>query len=171
MENRRGHIGCTLFWLHPPDSRHTIETAIERMLADKNSAKEFFSLPLIKSLTQADEAKPAYLSSSTFVDAVLAFVKAKAAQGSPPLDEATLNQIALDPEKLRDAVDALKDVNLKPILQTLLSGAKDMAESRQKIENWFDEGMDRATGWYKKRTNLFMAVWARMRMSDCGCNG
>jgi hypothetical protein len=138
----------------------TLETAIQRLLANENSATEFFDLPLIKSLTQKDEAKPAYLSSSTFVDAIVAFVKAKAAKGSPPLDEATLKQISLDPEKLRNAVDAMKDVNLKPILQTLLSGAKDMAESRQKIESWFNEGMDRATGWYKKRTNIFMAVWA-----------
>src|SRR5438046_6886661 len=56
----------------------TLETAIQRMLADKDLAKEFFSLPLIMSLTQKDEARPAYLSSSTFFDAILALVRDKA---------------------------------------------------------------------------------------------
>src|SRR5258707_15622183 len=70
------------------------------------------------------------------------------------------NQPALTVEKLREAVEQMNGGDLKGILQTLLIGAKDLPEGRQKIEDWFNEGMDRATGWYRKRTNIFMAFWA-----------
>ena len=53
----------------------TLETAIKRMLLDAGAARDFFNQPLIKSLTQKEEAKPSYLCAATFVDALLALVK------------------------------------------------------------------------------------------------
>src|SRR6266446_3570707 len=70
-----------------------LEHAIERMLASKEDAEAFFNQPLIKSLTQKDETKPAYLSSATFIDGLLALVRSKAKAGG--LDEAALTQMGL----------------------------------------------------------------------------
>src|SRR6266705_5025993 len=77
----------------------TLEDAIKRMLADDAMATDFFGLPLIKSLTQKDEGRPAYLSSGTFVNGILTLVKSEAKKAG--LDDAAIKQAGLDADQLR----------------------------------------------------------------------
>ena len=134
----------------------TLEAAIERLLAGADAKNDFFGLPLIKSLTNKSEAKPSYLSSATFVDALFTLVKAKAKAANQDLDS-----INTELESLRNLVrNNLKDVGFRPTLESLLAGAKDMDEARKKLEAWFNEGMDRATGWYKKHVQIWTAALA-----------
>ncbi len=43
----------------------------------------------------------------------------------------------------------------KQAIQTLVNQAGgDIAKTRQAFETWYDDGMDRASGWYKRRTQL-----------------
>ncbi len=156
----------------------TLEDAIKRMLIDTSTAGDFFKHPLIRGLCKNDSAKPSYISAATFVDTLLALVesKAKAAKptptGAPPGDAVpaaaaavgspVIANVASDLQKVRDAVAALPSTltDTQLVLQSLLSGCTNMDDARKKLEQWFNDGMDRASGWYKKKIHWFLALWA-----------
>src|ERR1019366_1229179 len=60
-------------------------------------------------------------------------------------------------EEVRQAIAKLPD---RPTQQALLSAVadtqKDVAEFQQKVENWFNDSMDRAAGWYKRRAQTIL---------------
>jgi hypothetical protein len=82
---------------------------------------------------------PAYLPARTFARAVIAFL-APDARETTTLDE------------LRRAVDRLGgDGVLQKSLRVLLANAGDSLEAfRQSVEQWYDDHMDRVSGWYKR---------------------
>lgn len=137
-----------------------LENGIERLLAGADLKQEFYDLPLVKCLA-AEDAKPSYISSDLFVDALLTLVKKKAKAADPNLDEVALDKAAKDLDQLLGIIrDKLKGVSVQPLLLSLLSGAKDIDEAHKKLEAWFDEGMERASGWYKKQVQVWTAALA-----------
>lgn len=75
--------------------------------------------------------------------------------------------IADDPEKdalsqIREALERLEHTELKRALRALLDECevKDLAEARAAIARWFDDGMDRVSGWYKQRSQRVVLVIA-----------
>jgi hypothetical protein len=64
---------------------------------------------------------------------------------------------------LQHAVDGLPDGHTKESLRTiiddvqrsLLAGEQEYDKLRQGLEHWFDDAMDRFSGWYKRNTGLF----------------
>lgn len=36
----------------------------------------------------------------------------------------------------------------------------DLKKARENVERWYDDAMDRVSGWYKKKTQVFILVWA-----------
>ena len=154
-----------------------LEKAIERLLACPNSKQDFYNLPLIKCLAGSDDAKPSYISNGIFVDALLTLLRTQAAVAPPPADYAKLSgegrkQFDAEAKATNEAAardlsallkllqNRLPDLPVQPILLSLLSSAKDMEEARKKLEAWFDEGMNRATGWYKKHVQIWTACLA-----------
>jgi len=137
-----------------------LEIGVERLLACADTKDRFFDLPLIKALTEKDSTRPSYISSATFVDGLVTLVRTKAKEADPAIAPVVLDQAGRDLDSLRLLLDRLTDTKVTPILQSLLSGAKNMEEARKRLEAWFDEGMDRATGWYKKRAQVCTAVLA-----------
>jgi hypothetical protein len=139
----------------------TLAKGIARLLGKEN-AKQFFGLSIVKSLAGLDEHKaadkskspknPSYLSSHAFVDGLFELLARKSG--------GDLTAIAGSVEKLLAAVPketvpipsiSPEDSNLEKILRNLIGGAKDVSAARTNIEIWFNEGMERATGWYKRR--------------------
>jgi hypothetical protein len=54
-------------------------------------------------------------------------------------------------------VKALPDSKGKEAILALVSQAGgDITKTRQAFENWFNDGMDRAAGWYKRKTQLVL---------------
>ncbi|MDQ1424177.1 MAG: hypothetical protein QOD72_1675 [Acidimicrobiaceae bacterium] len=83
---------------------------------------------------------PSYLASSTFADALQQLFGARGAGSS--LD---LGKIG-DPE-LREVLGELAD-----------KVGNDAPRFRAEVEGWFDHTMERATGWYKRRTQAILLV-------------
>jgi hypothetical protein len=49
------------------------------------------------------------------------------------------------------------DAPLKPVLLSILNKSENDAQKlRTLLENWFDRSMDRVSGWYKQRTQIFL---------------
>jgi hypothetical protein len=98
---------------------------------------------------------PSYISASTFVDTTLDLLKATA----PP-----------DPKSDKPAKDELKDLydrlveakkhypQVGTILGLFATGAKDVDDFKKKVEGWFNEGMERVSGWYKRYTKLALFI-------------
>lgn len=66
------------------------------------------------------------------------------------------------------AVEGLDNSSLKTVLQTTLNTAKAEAkdwdealiQARSDFEQWFDDYMDRVSGWYKRRIQMFTLIFA-----------
>lgn len=58
---------------------------------------------------------------------------------------------------LRDAISNLGDTKVKQALMTLVDAAgNDVSKARENIEAWYNNSMERVSGWYKRRARLIM---------------
>ena len=111
----------------------------------------FYNHPLIKSLGRPGK-HPSYVPSKTFTLAFLDILaKGQATMGTA---EERLAQI-------KASIDNLPDSDVKKSLQALLINGSDSVEKvEQKIEGWFTDSMDRVSGWYKNRVQIWTVVIA-----------
>jgi hypothetical protein len=111
--------------------------------------QQFYKHPLITGMLRpGDRAHPSYLPSRTFAAAVIDVV-------TPQIHG------ALGFQDLENGVQNLPDGDVKKALFALLQNAhRDLESAQRNIENWFDDTMDRASGWYKRKTQLVTAVLA-----------
>jgi len=104
--------------------------------------KQFYSHPLVSSMMTPGNGYPSYLPSRTFATAVMD-IATVSKQG--PITFADLDQ----------GIKALPDGDVKKALLALIQNANnDLKTAQKNIEQWFDDTMERATGWYKRRTQL-----------------
>ena len=83
---------------------------------------------------------PAYIPASSFAEAVLDMVVPDAA------GQTTMTTVRVHVDALPDSMTALK-----PALQVLAKHAgNDIAVFRTSLERWYDDHMDRVSGWYKR---------------------
>ena len=91
---------------------------------------------------------PAYIPSPVFATALIDII-------SPP-----------DPTRARDlndvrvAIDKLPPGPVRQALMSLVADTqKDLSEFQDKVEGWFNDSMDRASGWYKHRAqNILLCI-------------
>lgn len=58
---------------------------------------------------------------------------------------------------LRDAVCNVTNIKVKSALLTIIDAAgDDVSKAREGIENWYNSGMDRVSGWYKRRVQTIV---------------
>jgi hypothetical protein len=111
----------------------------------------FYSHPLIKSLSRPGE-HPSYVPSKTFALTVIDILsKGQAATGTA---EQRLAQIKV-------SIDNLPNSDVKKSLQALLTNGSDSVDKVEaKLEGWFNDSMDRVSGWYKNRVQVWTVVIA-----------
>ncbi len=125
---------------------------IKNLLSDnrvKGLADLFYDHPLIKSLYRGSR-KPSYIPSRTFALAFLDGIAPAVAEGSTMLEE------------IKSAVTGLPaDSELKRVLLLFLQDADDDSNKfRTNVETWFDNAMTRASGWYKRKTQIITLILA-----------
>ena len=93
---------------------------------------------------------PSYVGAPTFARALIA-TGANGDGGSSPQDVVNgLRRIEID--------DGVSD-SIAAALQPLVDEAKgDIDKFRASVEDWFDDGMTRVSGWYKRRAQLVLLV-------------
>jgi hypothetical protein len=115
---------------------HTLELGIRNLLTDQTTRAAFYRHPLIQSLGRlrgdGQRERPSYIPARLFALVVLD-VLAPDRQGSTAQEPGVASE-------LRRALRAL-------------TGTTDgeVEASRQRVEVWFDDVMDRASGWYKRK--------------------
>jgi len=113
----------------------------------------FYNHPLIKSLARPGK-HPSYVPSKTFALTLLdIFAKGQAVAGT---GEQGLAQI-------KASIANLPDSDVKKSLQALLINGSDSVEKVEaKLEGWFNDSMDRVSGWYKNRVQVWTVVIASL---------
>ena len=123
---------------------------IQELLQDPSAdglVTRFYKHPLIAGLA-ANGGKPSYIPSRTFVLALLDLV-------SPTTEgtNRTLNDLKAGIEKL--------PASLQVTFRVLLDEAgHDIERFKTQLEIWFNNTMDRASGWYKRKTQAIQLVLA-----------
>lgn len=149
-------------------------------LKTKKVASWFYAHPLIKYLGEDNFfSKPAYISSSNFSKVMLDLLHG--IDGNDQMNvlniknsilSGTINTLSVSQkDKNNPAVQAIttqgaqssaiefinKDTAL--FLRSLWMEAEgDLEKFRAKLENWFDDTMERATGWYKRYTKYILFI-------------
>ena len=116
----------------------TLEQGINNMLTDPELVKQLYDNPFIKSLSQPaisrksrEPRKPSYIPANLFTLALMSTDVVQAYKNNPSAATSPI------PETLASFI---RMANIDP--------AKGLAS----IEKWYDDTMDRVSGWYKRRT-------------------
>jgi hypothetical protein len=126
-----------------------LEQGIARLLGDEGLKERLFGHPLIKTLSPPGR-KPSYLPANKFALALLDLV-APGATNSGKVNEAV-------GVELQHAIDALPH-DLRDSLTLLWRrAAGDLDEFRTQIEGWFNDAMERVSGWYRRRVRVLLLV-------------
>jgi hypothetical protein len=156
-----------------------LERAIFRMLEDENKfnsrfksifylflksgnggwrntpSGEFYNHPLIKFLGEDNSCnKPAYLNKQCFSKVMVDLLRGDDVK--PGDDPKVMIQKALDEEQTNWGNAKISDETLSFLRSIWVDAQGDVTKFRTSLENWFDETMDRASGWYKKHTQFVL---------------
>jgi len=120
-----------------------LKAGIGELLQDRNfanAAKEFCNHPLISCLSKGANGNPSYIAPRTFVITLLDLLR----EGQIIVDNTKSTELAAQIAKiqnpqLRRALGALFD-----------QVGQDSAKFEKALETWFNEAMDRVSGWYKR---------------------
>jgi hypothetical protein len=151
-----------------------LEHGIRELLHDTSAeglAKALYEHPLISSLYEGkytpapSHAKrgllpggrllPSYIPSRSFALAMMDL----AARG--PADASTSGPAAapLSVQAIRDNIASIQNPAVQRVLLTALDAAgDDLDRVRKNVEAWFDSGMDRVSGWYKRSTQIVLLL-------------
>ena len=158
-----------------------LEQGIRELLHDKGAvglAASFYNHPLIYSLYSGGYAPkdqkrrfwlayganlPSYIPSKNFA-AALMDLAARGRNTDVGNSDASTPLVSL--EAIRANVGNLQNPRVQRLLLTAIDAAQgDINKAQKNLETWFDTGMDRVSGWYKRSTQwilfligLFVAV-------------
>ncbi len=139
----------------------TLEKGMKNLLNDpagsKGIADDIYAHPLIKSLFRGEpdgkHRKPSYIPSDTFT---LALLDAKIDGAIGAIDATTAAVGAVDDKKVKAAIEALPK-DLGDTLNLLWRDARgDITKFRKSVEGWFDQGMERVSGWYRRLIQIIL---------------
>lgn len=122
--------------------------------------KTFFNYPTIKYLAQSSwQSKPAYLDPSGFSQTLIYMLRGDNYNGTNP--QMTFIQKSLFVEKrilIGSAFVDIDDETLAFLQKLFYDSANDIDKFKSLLEKWFNDTMDRTSGWYKKQTRVLLFI-------------
>lgn len=146
-----------------------LNKAIKRMLDDDKKANQqipksklsdlFYSHPLIKYLAPyssfVKNKKPSYITSETFSKVVIDLLRGQ--NPKPGSSDRQPIQTSLDnKEAAWDTTVSIEAETLSYLNSIWADSQGDVQKFKASLEQWFNEMMDRTTGWYKKYTQIIL---------------
>lgn len=122
----------------------------------KNSASyEYYKHPLILFLGESDcHGKPSYINNKTFSKVIVDLLRGKDVK--PGDDIVSMIQKSLDEKTTNWGNAKINEQTLIYLNSIWVDANGDVLKFRRHLESWFDETMDRASGWYKKHTQFIL---------------
>src|SRR5687767_5474804 len=150
----------------------------------KQALKKFYGHPLVQTLVRPKSGPdpatdpteltkwwrkppyPSYLPSRTFVAAVTDLARDTTewhAQAPSEEVEKALKRMNAASEKLEKTLASIPNTNLsEALLAVYRSAGSDASKFHHAAEQWYDDAMERVSGWYKRRVQLFLVVIASL---------
>ena len=130
-----------------------LEKGIRELLCDEQKSDALFAHPLVAQMTKGVNRKtPSYLAPRNFTLALLDTVAPPPA-GSKPGSRNIL-------EDVKDAVGGLPEELRRQLYPVIEEAGDDLQRFRASVETWFDDAMQRVSGWYKRRSQMIVYVIA-----------
>lgn len=122
----------------------------------KNSiSHEYYKHPLILFLGERDNnGKPAYINKQTFSKVIVDLLRGKDVK--PGDDIRSMIQKSLDEKTTNWGGAKISEQTLSYLKSIWADAQGDVPKFKESLEAWFDETMDRASGWYKKHTQIIL---------------
>ena len=144
-----------------------LERGIKSLLGSALMGR-FFQHNLIRSLGNESaklpfNRKPSYISASTFTETMLDFLRKTQPPGGASAQASPL-AVASDDVVLKDVRGRLESGTIadedapvvREALQIFAGAARNLDELKTKVDAWYEEAMDRVSGWYKRFTRLLL---------------
>lgn len=130
----------------------SLKDGIQKLLNDPDASalySDFVSHPLIKTAhNMAGRHGPSYLSSQAFSLALLD----KIAPGAPQQNDQLFDHV-------RKGIDRIPDGTAKGVLEAFAKEAQgDVEKLKRSVAAWFDDGMDRVAGVYKRKVQAILLM-------------
>lgn len=152
----------------------TLFKGIKSLLKDPEIIYSFYKHPLINALAKRPPLEEPQNLSPTETEKKLKGTMRKQPSSIPSrtfaltvLDLLAPTKDATGPQTLahiRNAVSQQTDPKyawIKGALLPLFDAAQDdLAKAQKNLEQWFDDAMERVSGWYKRRTQLYLLILA-----------
>jgi hypothetical protein len=127
----------------------TLETGLAGLLMSAEFKDLVYKQPLIQGLCSPGPGgpysrRPSYIPATTLA---LAILQTAQEQGL------TLDGTTISPSVPQNFAATEK------MLASLLRDCKDPAEQRIRLEHWFNESMERVSGWYKRKSHLWIWIF------------
>jgi len=124
-----------------------LSDAIANLVGSTGVRDQVYAHPIIRSLAKGSKDLPSYIPPQKFALALMDIVTGK-------------GKAANDPAALRQGVSSLEGKDhLQQALSTVLADSRaHLKTDQQKIQDWYEDAMDRVSGWYKRRTSVW--IWA-----------
>jgi membrane protein implicated in regulation of membrane protease activity len=143
----------------------TLKQGFEGLLGDVEIAKKIFNHPLVQSDVNSPEGKkdPSYVSSRNFSLALVSLLKSSgesSASGGSELAAVEAGVDAVDGE-IESGTDRSPLAKQLDALLEEVGAQGTLDDFRRSAEKWFDDAMDRVSGWYTrwaKVVNLVVAL-------------
>ena len=125
-----------------------LEKGIRTLIGDDYATK-LYKHPLVSTLA-TEKKLPSYMGSGTFASALVDLLAhGEEDQGTADTQDNTAKLIQ----------NASGDAVLGPVLRALSgAGEQTVAELRTEIAAWFDDGMNRVSGWYRRETQRIIFI-------------
>lgn len=131
-------------------------------LEDNKFSKAFYSHPSVKYLAATSWSnKPSYIASFNFSNTLIALLRGKDYKGTESQMNAiyqTLFEQPIVSDGSGNVTTNIEPETLVHLRQLYIDSQKDIDKFRGLLENWFDETMERAGGWYKKQTQKILLL-------------
>lgn len=137
-----------------------LQKAIDEVFNDrqnKNWSELLYTHPLIDRLKRTDKKLPAYISAqtfaATFIDLMINEAKEKKMDSITTPGETTFTETLPSDNPYINFTEGVKKLNpsdAKILLQTFITESKDVDTLKKTIEKWYDDYMERVSGWFKR---------------------
>lgn len=119
---------------------------------EQNVVGTLYSHPLIQGMVH-DKKQPSHIPSHTFTAAFIDMLHSLAKTEASPADGLKKLRAAIanlpEQSEIRQQLDAVLDDTVR-----------DAEEARSRVEKWFDDSMERVSGWYKRRAQVIVLAVA-----------
>jgi hypothetical protein len=138
------------------------DRAVDLVPAQHAALTNLYDKPIDKA---AGRKLPSYIPARTFASALLDILASGNASSNPdnanPPDAAAGNAPQANSSSvmasIKDTIDSLPSSNAKQALQSLLLGSNnEFAKLQRNFEDWYNDAMDRAAGWYKRQSQKIL---------------